>query len=75
MPRAPALTIVMIDRIGDLRRELRRYGLEDLATDLTALAEQIDEARLNAISYLDHGELRPRRLRRLREIEQPREAA
>lgn len=75
MARASPLTVRLLDRIGELRLELRPYGLEGLAADLTDLAEQIEEARLNAISVLDHGELRPRRLRRLREIEQPREAA
>lgn len=80
MARTPALTIDLIDQIGVVSVEVNRLILADgvvtpdeaqLQCELRytqALARDANEARLNAISYLDHGELAPQRLRRLREI-------
>ena len=71
MAPEPPDTVLMIDWVGSLRERVRLLlgdRLEPDFAELARLARDIDEGRLNAISYLNHGKLQPRRVRRLREI-------
>lgn len=80
MARPPALTVDLIDEVGRVKQSVDRLVMADgvvtqdealLQSEmryLASLARDVDEARLCAISYLDHGQLMPRRVRRLREI-------
>lgn len=78
--KRPPMTVEMIDELGRVRRKIERLVTADGVVTLdeaqvqselrylAALARDIDEARLNAVSYLDYGELTPYRERRMREI-------
>lgn len=83
MARKAPLTVRLIDELGECVQQahalvtadglvtIEEQTLERELRRLIALAERINEARLDAISYLDHGALNERR--RVRHAEMARE--
>lgn len=78
--RYPALLQDLQEQLAEIRHGFLRLATKDgticpaeaaLDAQIRAaegLAERADNARLDVISMLDHGQLRPQRLRRRREL-------